>query len=634
MRNTNKKGFTIIELVIVIAVIAILAAVLIPTVSGIIAKANESKDTQLVRNLNTALAADVDGDKTMAGALAAAAKFGYDIEKINASATDNEILWDSVNNVFCYLKGDKIEYIPEFPGAKAASDADYWVIDDAVNATYSTYLVNYDGASVEAKHSIDTTACEGVNVEYKSAGTVDIFTNGGVLTVNAPSATVNHYGYAAEVYVNAVSENTFNLYANVGYLEVAAGQHVVLKSGSKVNAIFADTTSNVEVKNGQPESIVVTSGDKEAVKTGATLFAGGVGTEASPYLIENAEHMMTISTLYDESKYYKVADGISTIDGSKIGLGKINLNGCFNGNGVTFTGIDNASLFGNIKNDNGVCEVGNFTTAADCKFVVASNGTSVVRYVRSNAKLYDITVHGYIEGTGHVAGFVAYADCEELTIEDCTSDASLVCTGHAWTGGFIGHAFTAKIYVNNSEYIGNTYANSTVNRYVYVAQNNTGTFIVDGTQISDAKKAELYNTEKCLNIAIIKATQTADGYSFEKQTSGGIATKAVVTIQVRSGYSDDNDGYPFTIWSEEIDLTDKSGSIAINHDIIKKIVLIPADKNEFTFNNGEYTLKHGDFVTAPELPVIRVAQYDAQGNLVATGEYGLTGIELVLGSAQ
>ena len=194
MRNTNKKGFTIIELVIVIAVIAILAAVLIPTVSGIIAKANESKDTQLVRNLNTALAADVDGDKTMAGALAAAAKFGYDIEKINASATDNEILWDSVNNVFCYLNDGAIEYIPEFPGAKAANPVDYWVIDDAVNATYSTYLVNYDGASVEAKHSIDVSACGAIDVTYAGSATVSIFTNGGNLTVNGGNVT--HYGAA------------------------------------------------------------------------------------------------------------------------------------------------------------------------------------------------------------------------------------------------------------------------------------------------------------------------------------------------------------------------------------------------------------------------------------------------------
>ncbi len=42
----NKKGFTIVELVIVIAVIAILAAVLIPTFSSVIENANKSAAVQ------------------------------------------------------------------------------------------------------------------------------------------------------------------------------------------------------------------------------------------------------------------------------------------------------------------------------------------------------------------------------------------------------------------------------------------------------------------------------------------------------------------------------------------------------------------------------------------------------------
>lgn len=46
MRENNKKGFTIVELVIVIAVIAILAAVLIPNLSRLVEKANESKALQ------------------------------------------------------------------------------------------------------------------------------------------------------------------------------------------------------------------------------------------------------------------------------------------------------------------------------------------------------------------------------------------------------------------------------------------------------------------------------------------------------------------------------------------------------------------------------------------------------------
>ncbi len=53
MKRNNKKGFTIVELVIVIAVIAILSAVLIPTFGGIIEKAQDSANLQEARNAYT-----------------------------------------------------------------------------------------------------------------------------------------------------------------------------------------------------------------------------------------------------------------------------------------------------------------------------------------------------------------------------------------------------------------------------------------------------------------------------------------------------------------------------------------------------------------------------------------------------
>lgn len=62
----NKKGFTIVELVIVIAVIGILAGVLIPTFSGIVQRANESKINQEMTN---ALKVVLAGNAT-SGALA------------------------------------------------------------------------------------------------------------------------------------------------------------------------------------------------------------------------------------------------------------------------------------------------------------------------------------------------------------------------------------------------------------------------------------------------------------------------------------------------------------------------------------------------------------------------------------
>ena len=210
MKNLKKKGFTIVELVIVIAVIAVLAAVLIPTFVNLTKKANESKDTQLIRNLNTAIASNVADEKTMANAIAAAKEFGYDISKINATAVDNEILWDSVNNVFCYLKDGTINYIPEAPEAKDANGADYWVISNEVNDTYSTYLLGYIGTSVEAKHSLDVSACGAVDVIYNGDETVSIYTNGGNLTVNG--GTVNHYGVAR--ILNKVA-GTYNEYGVV-----------------------------------------------------------------------------------------------------------------------------------------------------------------------------------------------------------------------------------------------------------------------------------------------------------------------------------------------------------------------------------------------------------------------------------
>ena len=58
MKKTNKKGFTIVELVIVIAVIAILSAVLIPTFSNITKKAKESSAIQAATNATTSYLAE------------------------------------------------------------------------------------------------------------------------------------------------------------------------------------------------------------------------------------------------------------------------------------------------------------------------------------------------------------------------------------------------------------------------------------------------------------------------------------------------------------------------------------------------------------------------------------------------
>lgn len=49
--KTNNKGFSLVELIVVIAIMAILAAVAIPTFAGFIKKANEASDTSFLNDV-------------------------------------------------------------------------------------------------------------------------------------------------------------------------------------------------------------------------------------------------------------------------------------------------------------------------------------------------------------------------------------------------------------------------------------------------------------------------------------------------------------------------------------------------------------------------------------------------------
>ena len=100
MKN-NRKGFTITELVIVIVVIAVLAAVLIPTFASLIRKANVSADTQLARNLNTALITDeaINGQPEDFGTvLRILSENGYLLGSLNPTTDGCYLVWEKDTN--------------------------------------------------------------------------------------------------------------------------------------------------------------------------------------------------------------------------------------------------------------------------------------------------------------------------------------------------------------------------------------------------------------------------------------------------------------------------------------------------------------------------------------------------------
>ncbi len=116
MKRKSHKGFTIVELIIVIAVIAILAAVLIPTFSNIIKQAKLNADTQIIRNMNTALAIEevTSGKNNDAyKAYEVLQEAGYLVERLNPTTEGYYYAFDALNNRMLMLDDNFDVYYPE-----------------------------------------------------------------------------------------------------------------------------------------------------------------------------------------------------------------------------------------------------------------------------------------------------------------------------------------------------------------------------------------------------------------------------------------------------------------------------------------------------------------------------------------
>lgn len=114
-KKTKKGGFTLVELVIVILVIAILAAILIPTFVSLTKKAKMSADEQIVAGINIALTAEeISNGKpsTIEAVNIILTENGYRAP-ISPSSSDHEFYWIAADNrvVLVKMNGETPESI-------------------------------------------------------------------------------------------------------------------------------------------------------------------------------------------------------------------------------------------------------------------------------------------------------------------------------------------------------------------------------------------------------------------------------------------------------------------------------------------------------------------------------------------
>ena len=294
----NKKGFTIVELIIVIAVIGVLTAILVPTFISLTAKANKASDQSLVKNLNIALAsregeADDKPNKTMHDAVEDLELWGYKLSSL-ATKSDEKLVYNLEDNRF-YLDGDK-------KLDEVENKLNLWRIQDNLgDQEYSVYASdNFALTDVEGLHvgfdvgyrtNIQSVSYSNTDAASKAVIRTNSFSS--TVTVNT-SGSVTHYGNVGKLDIQKVAMSSFHENGRARAVQLAEGNFVIEPEGSvtlvsvvatEANKVKLDIQGDLEVLAGDDAYYSVTSGSADetidaAIGESTIAIVNGVAKEA------------------------------------------------------------------------------------------------------------------------------------------------------------------------------------------------------------------------------------------------------------------------------------------------------------------------------------------------------------------
>ena len=213
MKKSNRKGFTIVELVIVIAVIAILAAVLIPTFSNLIKKANESADQQVIRNMNTILATYIESDKEISDVMAYLRSNGYSYEKMVANTKGYHYCYAKSTNQM-YLLNEKNEIV--YPKKANVTLADLWAAYEDHATSIIPGINNYFAIkAINNQDEFSTAFAEGTYTLDLNKNVCTVEGNDNVTVLNGFATQGNTFAAgSATVAVGAADDNNTKVFRN------------------------------------------------------------------------------------------------------------------------------------------------------------------------------------------------------------------------------------------------------------------------------------------------------------------------------------------------------------------------------------------------------------------------------------
>jgi type IV pilus assembly protein PilA len=296
----SKRGFTIVELVIVIAVIAVLAAVLIPTFSSLIKKANLSADMQAVREMNIALAAyenqynKPDDVETVMQILADA---GFHTDNWKTLTVGYEVYWYRADNrmVLYSTKEGKLVYPTEYDSSLFLDQRnDFWMYNQNTHAAESaetTISINSSTAG-QTKADILSSASETGKIAIDSIDTA-VSTNSAIRAIlgiaedtqiyfNGSTELVNDVGNGSKagMYITQVSDSATPTLTSSGDIKANL---IFISVNISANATAAEKLSAQKAAAEYVYSVFVQINSGKFDRDVVILFPAGTEINASAH---------------------------------------------------------------------------------------------------------------------------------------------------------------------------------------------------------------------------------------------------------------------------------------------------------------------------------------------------------------